>query len=32
MAEFSSGAVYIDKHEYYEDGKTVKKVMTYVCI
>jgi len=29
ISESSSGNVYIDKYEYYEDGKTLKKVMVY---
>lgn len=30
IIEISSGYVYIDKYEFYEDGKTPKKIMTYV--
>lgn len=29
ISESSRGNVYIDKYEYYEDGKTLKKVMVY---
>ena len=30
MGEFKDGSVFISKYEYYEDGKTQKKVMTYM--